>query len=121
MGTRWEYGGMVTCEDKAQEDKEAGRTKEEVTMTAWGQMASSIVPGLKFKVDFPINNTNLKVPMLDFQLWCEEEEDPDRPGHTRQSLRYQFYEKPMTNPKVLDMGSAMPQEGEGDSATVVES
>ena len=110
---------MVTCEDKAVEDREAGRSKEEVTMTAWGQMASSIIPGLNFTVDYPSNNHNHKVPMLDFKLWADEEMDPSNPGQTRQSLKYQFYEKPMSNPKVLDMGSAMPHKMKISSMTQV--
>ena len=46
--------------------------------------------------------------MLDFQLWKVREDDPGNPGKTREALRYTFYEKPMSNPRVMDSSSAMP-------------
>ena len=68
MGTRWDGTRLVTTEDKAYEDIDAGKSKEEVIMSAWGAMASSIIPGLQFTVDYPNSSNNNKVPMLDFSL-----------------------------------------------------
>ena len=108
LGTRWVEGRLVLDEQAAKLDHEAGRRKDDVTMTAWGEMASSIVPGLQFTVDYSSNNTSGTVPMLDFQLWREEEPDPNNIGSTRQSLRYSFYEKSMASKRVIDKESAMP-------------
>ena len=116
MGTRWDGEKMTVNEDTEKDDILANRTKEEVTMKAWGEMASSIIPGLTFTVDYPSNNPNNKVPMLDFQLWSQEEKDPEDPGKTRQTLIYDFFFT-MANPKVLDMKSAMPHRTKISSMT----
>ena len=107
-GTRWEDGKLSTSPRTAAEDLASGRSKEEITMEAWAGMASSIIPGLKFTTDFPANNSNGWVPMLDFELWKVEEQDPNSPGVTRQALRYNFFEKKVTNPRVMGKSSAMP-------------
>ena len=71
-------------------------------------MASSIIPGVNFTVEYASKSPSGTVPMLDFQLWGETEPDPENPGSTRETLSYKFFEKEMTNPKVLDCASAMP-------------
>ena len=111
MVSRWDDNirKIVTTEETAAEDREAGRTNDEVTMKAWGSMTSCIIPGITFTVDYPDNNANGKVPMLDFMLWKEREDNPENPGEMRECLKYSFYEKPATNPKVMDAESAMPQ------------
>ena len=47
-------------------------------MKAWGTMASSVILGLVFTVDYPDNHDNKRVPVLDFELWCEEEKGSPR-------------------------------------------
>ena len=46
--------------------------------------------------------------MLDFQLWKCREDDPTNPGEQRETLRYSFFEKAMSNPEVMNFNSAMP-------------
>lgn len=91
MGSRWDGSKMVVTDEAAEDDRITQRSREEVTMRAWGDMASSVIPGLKFTVDFPSNHDDNAVPMLDFKLWKEREEDPNYPGVFRESVRYSFF------------------------------
>ena len=92
VGTRWDNDSRkLLCTDEAvEEDNVEDKSREEITMRAWGEMASSLIPGVKFTIDYPANNTNGKVPMLDFMLWKESEDDPRNPGQMRECLKYCF-------------------------------
>ena len=109
LGTRWNGSSLVVTEEAAAKDEAAGKERDQVTMSAWGQMASSIVPNLKFTTDCCSNNESGTVAMLNFQLWRVTEDNPKSPGETRQALKYCFYEKPMANPQVMAQDLAMPQ------------
>ena len=102
LGSRWDGTGIVVTEEAAEDDRINQRSSDEVTMRAWGGMAPSVIPGVEFTVDFPSNNDDNAVPMLNFKLWKEREEDPENPRLFRESACYSFYEKPM------DKNSAMP-------------
>ena len=73
LGTRWTGDELVVTPESELEDREAGRNKDEVTMEAWGLMASSILPSLNFTVDYCSRNKDGSVPMLDFRLWKESQ------------------------------------------------
>ena len=138
-GARWskKLQKITYRTEDALEDTAHGREPEEVTMRAWGMMASDVIPGLKFTVDFPQNHENRKVPMLDFMVWREpmgmddsqetgaENEIKDDQGAgknlgvqqqqeekeqrtTRHTIRYEFYEKPVSSSLVMMRDSAMP-------------
>ena len=90
-------------------------------MEAWGKMASSVVPGLVFTVDYPKKHDNEKVPMLDFMVWkqrCASDQDEnddqgtsdkiDKNEKCKETVRYEFYEKPVANNLVMMRESAMP-------------
>ena len=77
-------------------------------METWGQMASSVVPGLIFTVNFPDNHDSKRVPMLDFEVWKEEKVDPMDPGKKVETVKYSFFEKDVMNEKVMDRNSAIP-------------
>ena len=112
VGTRWDekLSRMIVTDETVNEDLEAGRERDMITMEAWGSMASSIVPGLRFTTDYCSRNESKTVPMLDFQVWKTKEEDPLQPGKFREAVRYSFFEKEMSNMKVLDNNSAMPHQ-----------
>ena len=108
VGARWVENKLQVTEEMIEEDKSQDNKRDMITMRVWESMASSIVPGLQFTTDYCSKNPSGTVAMLDFQLWKTTEEDPDNPGGSREALRYTFYEKPMSNVKVLDEKSAMP-------------
>ena len=103
-GTRWDGSRLTTTPELAREDLEGSRDLDSITMEAWRGMAASLVPGLDFTVDYCSRNASNTVPMLDFQMWKETIVDPETPGHSKETLRYKFFEKKMSNPKVMDAG-----------------
>ena len=107
-GTRWDGEKLVISPEEATKDIETDRKRDSITMEAWKCMASSIIPGLDFTVDFCSKNDNGTVAMLDFQMWKVTMDDPNSPGKTMESLKYTFFEKEMSNPKVMDAASALP-------------
>ena len=111
-GSRWdeELKKITVSQEDAEDDISNNRTQEEITMNAWGSMASTIVPGLVFTVDHPANHSNGRVPVLDVELWREKVADPNNPGMTKEKIRYSYYEKEVANQKVMDRESAIPQE-----------
>ena len=108
LGSRWEENKVTISEARAEEDRTAKVTNEEVTMKCWADMASTIIPGLRFTCDYPANNVSGRVPMLDFCLWKESVQDENDPMRMKESIRYTFYEKDVSNPRVLDRQTAMP-------------
>ena len=108
LGSRWQDDRITITETRAEEDRAAEVTKEEVTMKCWADMASTIIPGLKFTCDYPANNVSGRVPMLDFCLWKERVQDEKDPMRWNETVRYSFYEKDIANPRVLDRQTAMP-------------
>ena len=108
VGTRWDGKKMVTTPETEAADRTGDRMRDKITMAAWDGMASSVIPGLKFTTDWASNNNNKRVPMLDFELWCDQEQHPDYPDAMIQVVKYNFFEKAMTNPEVMHQRSAMP-------------
>ena len=107
-GSRWDGEQITTHEKDIAHDLDNNVALYGVTMEVWKEMASNIIPGLKFTTDYCSKSSGGTVPMLDFQLWKINEVDPEDPSKSRQALRYSFYEKPLANPKVMDSQSAMP-------------
>ena len=104
LGTRWEKDALVTKEKWRVEDLEAGKDQESVTMEAVRVAACSVLPWLSFTADSPNQHPNLKVPMLDLQVWvCHP-----GPGEARDYdiLAWSFFEKQTSSKKVLRASSA---------------
>ena len=108
VGSRWTGTCIEVTPETVKDDLDAGRSREEITMKAWGEMASMITPGIKFTVDYPANHASGRVPVLDFELWKEMKDDPKNPGSSIETILYSFYEKPVTNSRVMDRESAVP-------------
>ena len=85
LGTRWVDDSLVHDEEWEEQDRAAGRTKEDVTMVAMRVAADSIIPWLQFTMDEPDQHEHKTVPMLDLCVWVRhpEESDAGRVGHTR--------------------------------------
>ena len=98
VGSRWDPTGesISRTEESTEEDIASGKSRDQITMEVWKEMASNLVPGLKFTVDTVDNHNDRRLPMLDFKLWKEEEQDPNHPNDPskkRQTLKYCYYEK----------------------------
>ena len=64
------------------------------------EKANSITKGIKFTCDLPEDHSNGKAPMLDTQVWIEKGWMSNREWEG-DVVRYSYYEKPTTNPKVF--------------------
>ena len=62
-------------------------------------MANSITPMFKWTVDCPSNNQSNKIPVLDLQLWTQEEDSGT-------FIYYEFFRKSMANPTTIPAASA---------------
>ena len=69
IGSRWNRKtGLIEYRiETEKEDREKGRTVEEVTTEIWKEMANSINRMLRFTVDSPSNHKSGYVPILDIQ------------------------------------------------------
>ena len=61
------------------------------------EVRDSLVPGLRLTVDLPELHKTGKVPMLDIQVWLEQDQD-------HSIIRHSFYQKPSTSPLVFHAG-----------------
>ena len=66
-----------------------------------GEMASLLLPGIRFTTDLPSRYQSGKVPMLDLQVWIER----SGPGTI---IRHTYYEKQVTSPLVFHNRGACP-------------
>ena len=99
-GWRWvrqETGSLELewTEERYEEDIRKNEPDEVRSMERMREMASSLVEGIVFTVNLPINHESRKVPMLDIAVWLDE--DPD--GNPR--VRHTYYEKMTTSPMVF--------------------
>ena len=65
-------------QERFEEDHEKDEPDEVRSMERMREMASSLVEGIVFTVDLPINHESKKVPMLDIAVWL----DQDHGGNT---------------------------------------
>ena len=64
-------------------------------------LANSVSKDLKFTVDYPSANVNGKIPILDTEMWIEDNDE-------KSVIRYRYYEKPMIPNRVIENESAVP-------------
>ena len=64
-------------------------------------LANFVNKDLKFTIDYPSANVNGKIPILDTEMWIEDNEE-------KSIIRYRYYEKPMIPNRVLENESAVP-------------
>ena len=80
--------------------------QEEIPADEWTaglirRAADSVSPSIKWEEDYPNNHESGKLPILDLQVWIEEE-----PGGSK--VKFQFYRKPMSPNLMILYNSAMP-------------
>ena len=69
--------------------------EDERTMKELNKIGSSIHPSIKTTFDFPSKNQNLKMPLLDLEVWTENNK-----------VRFSHYEKPMSSKFTIPIQSA---------------
>ena len=101
MGIRWNDDKLCWQENWQLEDEKSGRTHSDVTLEAFKDMANSIKDYIQFTVDKPSENASLKVPILDLQVWLEQN------GKGEWILMNEFYEKEIASKLYMKKKSAV--------------
>ena len=98
-GTRYDGEKLVVSEETFHEDE--GIPADKRTMLLLQQIASYIHPSIRLTTDYPSNNADGKVPMLDAKMWFAL-------VNARRQILYEHYEKPMCTKAVINAKSALP-------------
>jgi hypothetical protein len=77
---------------------------DERTMRKLQQIANSIHQSIQLTVDYPSNNENDRIPILDTEQWIEEIEIG---GVKKHQILHSHYSKPMANKLVIHRNSAL--------------
>ena len=96
-GTEYIDGKLMFSEKKAEEDKDL--PDDQVTMNVIKDIANNIEDMIVMTADYPSNHKVNRVPMLDVEVWINEEDN---------LIYYSFYEKETKSPYVISKMSAMP-------------
>ena len=107
LGMRWQGKSLVYSEEMEEKDREAGLTREDVTMERVRELADDVIDWLDFTQDHPGKHSTGMVPILDVQVWISHPED-DRleDDLASDTLCWIFYEKPVASQKLLRANSA---------------
>ena len=96
LGWRWSGDCLEFRQEWRQEETEQGVTDEQKTAEVLGELMNTISSQVKITTETKDDFSSGTLPTLDVQIWMENE----------LSL-YKFYEKPMTNKRVLSRQTAM--------------
>ena len=102
-GEKMEWKAEWEAEDKAGSEEDDKRTMREIR-----KMSGSILPFIQFKEEVASECVERKVPMLDFAVWKEVQEDQNRVSGKKTEIMWEFYEKPVASKLVVMERSALP-------------
>ena len=119
-GTKWNGDSLEWRKEWEEEDLADGEDDDIRTMREIRKLSNSLLNFIKFKEDVPANHESKKIPVLDLQVWREEEYpeknsfQSDLEGEAGEAglktkLMWEFYEKPMASKFVIMENSALPQ------------
>ena len=94
----------VICEIVPESDENRGQAEDERTMKRLQEIGNQIHPSIQMTVDYPTNNQNKRMPVLDTEHWMEEVEVD---GVRKKQVLHSHYAKPMANPFVVHKNSAI--------------
>ena len=105
MYTRYVDDETVVCKAIPGGPEDIGKEPDELTMNKLKEIGNSIHPSIQLTVDFPSNNVNKRVPILDTEHWIQE---VDVDGEVKPQIIFSHYSKPMANKQVIHRQSAHP-------------
>ena len=94
----------IICEVIPENEGNRDQGKDERTMKELQRIGNQIHPSIQVTVDYPSNNPNGRMPVLDTEHWLEEIEID---GAKRTQVMHSHYSKPMANPYVIHRNSAI--------------
>ena len=105
MYARYVDDGTVVCEAVPEDQNNANVEKDERTMKKLQKIGNDIHPSIQLTIDFPSNNANHRIPILDTEHWIE---DVEMEGERKPQILYSHYAKPMSNKYLVHRESAIP-------------
>ena len=94
----------IICEVIPESEENRNQAKDERTMKELQRIGNQIHPSIQVTVDYPSNNPNGRMPVLDTEHWLEEVE---RNGEKRVQVIHSHYSKPMANTYLIHKDSAI--------------
>ena len=95
----------IICEVIPENEENQGQEKDERTMKELQKIGNRIHPSIQVTVDYPSNNPNGRMPVLDTEHWMEEVERSD--GEKRIQVIHSHFSKPMASTHVIHKNSAI--------------
>ena len=95
----------IVCDAIPENETKAGQEVDKRTMEKLQDIANTIHPSIQLTIDYPSNNVNGRVPILDTEQWIQPVEVE---GHIRTQVLYSHYSKPMANQSLVLHHSAFP-------------
>ncbi len=95
-GTRFGNGTLTWSKEKEEEDKDI--PDDVFTFSILQEIANTISPTLKVTFETPSQYPNGKLPLLDTQIWVEDN-----------MIKHEYFEKKMTSKYVIMASSAHPE------------
>ena len=95
----------IICEVIPENEQNKDQEKDERTMKKLQEIGNSIHPSIEVTVDYPTNNPNGRMPVLDTEHWLEKVEKEN--GEKKVQVLHSQYTKPMANTQVIHKNSAI--------------
>ena len=94
----------VICEIIPETEETREQEPDERTMKKLQEIGNGIHPSIQVTVDYPSNNPNGRMPVLDTEHWMQ---DVEVNGQLKRQVLHSHYSKPITNTFVTHKKSAM--------------
>ena len=95
----------IICEVIPENEQNKDQEKDERTMKKLQEIGNSIHPSIEVTVDYPTNNPNGRMSVLDTEHWLEKVEKEN--GEKKVQVLHSQYTKPMANTQVIHKNSAI--------------
>ena len=95
----------IVCEIIPENEEDREQKEDERTMKKLQEIGNSIHPSIQTTVDYPSNNPNGRMPVLDTEHWLEEIEKTN--GEKKMQVVHSHYSKPMASNQVINKNSAI--------------
>ena len=95
----------IVCDAIPEDETNDRQEADERTMKKLQSIANAIHPSIQLTIDYPSNNVNGRIPILDTEQWLEPVEFQ---GRTKVHVLHSHYSKPMANQSLILRKSAFP-------------
>ena len=103
--TRYVDDENIVCKAVPETESNTGEEPDERTMKRLQEIGNGVHPSIQLTIDFPSNNANGRVPILDTEQWIQE---VDVGGEIKPQIIFSHYAKPMSSKLVIHRQSANP-------------